>query len=57
MIKKSTIFLCTILFFQISIAQSEFVKAEGGRFYLNNHPLLLYWNQLLVWWITRPQKR
>jgi mannan endo-1,4-beta-mannosidase len=39
LIKKSAIFLCTILFFQILSAQSEFVKAKGSRFYLNNHPL------------------
>ena len=31
--------MCTILFFQILSAQSEFVKAKGSQFYLNNHPL------------------
>ena len=38
MINKSAIFLCTILFFQISPAQPRFVNAKGNRFYLNNLP-------------------
>jgi mannan endo-1,4-beta-mannosidase len=37
MTKKTLLFLCNILFFQIVSAQSEFVIARQGRFYINKH--------------------